>query len=191
MSMAPSPQTNIVDRIILRASALFGSNSKEAERFIKFFVVGIIGAIVDFSTLNILQTTVLVPAEPNQRLKIAIATGIAFSAAVFSNFIWNRYWTYPDSRSKGIFSQLFIFYGINSAALVFRLIFVSFTFHFFGELGEQIITELGLADSMSSEAVSQLGTNISGALAVITAMFWNFGVNRLWTYNDVSHDGQD
>ena len=30
-----------------------------------------------------------------------------------------------------------------------------------------------------------LGKNITLAIAVIVVMFWNFFVNRYWTYNDV------
>ncbi|HHH81822.1 MAG TPA: hypothetical protein ENL35_02400 [Chloroflexi bacterium] len=31
-----------------------------------------------------------------------------------------------------------------------------------------------------------LGRNLALALAVIVVLFWNFGVNRVWTYSDVS-----
>jgi hypothetical protein len=30
-----------------------------------------------------------------------------------------------------------------------------------------------------------LGHNLALAFAVITVMFWNFFINRYWTYNDV------
>jgi putative flippase GtrA len=87
------------NQIILRISLRFGgSKAKEVERFLKFATVGIIGAIIDFGVLNVLQATVLRPVEPHLSLKVALATGTAFTSAVTSNFIWNRYWTYPDSR---------------------------------------------------------------------------------------------
>lgn len=85
-----------------------------------------------------------------------------------------------------------MFYGVNTAALGFRLVFVSLTFIFFAELGEDALIALGIVeDHLSEEGLHQLGTNISQALAVGLAMFWNFGVNRLWTYNDVSSTGED
>jgi putative flippase GtrA len=179
------PSTNIVDRTIIRVAGLFGSRSKEVERFIKFFLVGIMGAVVDFTTLNLLQGNVLKPAQPHQSIKIAIATGISFCAAVMSNFIWNRYWTYPDSRSKSMIRQLIMFYGVNTAAMAFRLVFVAVTFIFFAHLGEDILIRLNLSGELTPEALNQLGTNIAQALAVLVAMFWNFAINRLWTYNDV------
>lgn len=179
-------RTNLLDRTIVRVAAKFGAHAQEVERFIRFSIVGIIGAVVDFTTLNLLQSTMLVPIDPHHNLKIAIATGISFCAAVFSNFIWNRYWTYPDSRSKSFRRQLAMFYSVNVAALFFRLIFVSLSFNFFSHLGEDALIQLDLVESLSEEAQHQLGTNIAQALAVGVAMFWNFAINRLWTYSDVS-----
>jgi len=175
--------SNVVDRTIGRVSAKFGNHSKEVERFIKFSIVGTLGAVVDFTTLNILQSTALPPINPHQNIKIAISTGIAFCAAVLSNFLWNRYWTYPDSRTRSFRRQLVIFYGINAAALFFRLLFVGVSFHFFANLSRSLFTDLRLEQSF------QAGTNIAQGIAVIIAMFWNFGINRMWTYNDVGHEG--
>jgi len=181
-----APHTNIIDRTIMRVSVKFGTKSKEVERFIKFFIVGMIGFIVDFTTLNLLQFTVLVPVDPNHNEKIALATGISFCAAVCSNFIWNRYWTYPDSRSKSIRRQLVMFFTINVVAMIFRLIFVSITFDFFAALGHDILVAINIVENLTEELEHQVGTNIAQAIAVLTAMFWNFGANRLITYNDVS-----
>jgi putative flippase GtrA len=180
---APS---NPIDKGITRFASFFGSHAKEVDRFVKFFIVGLIGATVDFSTLNILQRTILVPIDPHHNLKIGMATGISFAAAVLSNFFWNRYWTYPDSRSRSLRRQLAMFYGVNTTALLFRLAFVGITFNFFAGVGESFLREAGLVSgALSIEAQHQLGTNISQALAVLMAMFWNFTANRLWTYNDV------
>jgi putative flippase GtrA len=184
--MVPATRPNLIDRAIVRIAGRFGGYSKEVERFIKFTIVGVIGAIVDFTTLNVLQTTALVPIDPYQGTKIALATGAGFCAAVFSNFIWNRYWTYPDSRAKTWWRQLLIFYSVNTAALFFRLVFVSLTFHYFAHSGEDVLLKLGIIDSLAGQERTQLGTNIAQALAVIMAMFWNFFINRLWTYGDVS-----
>ena len=95
-------QINILDRLILVIANRFGDKSKEVERFLKFAIVGGFGAVVDFATLNILQLTILPPSGANEGLHVALATGVAFTVAVISNFIWNRYWTFPDSRSRSI-----------------------------------------------------------------------------------------
>jgi putative flippase GtrA len=39
----------------------------------------------------------------------------------------------------------------------------------------------GLAARLSPAVA---GSNMALALAVIIVLFWNFGVNRLWTYSD-------
>jgi len=173
---------NFIERISLR----FGHKAKEVERFIKFAIVGIVGAVVDFGTLNILQTTLLRPDAPHLDMKVALATGIAFTAAVTSNFIWNRYWTYPDSRSRRIRHQLMLFFLVNTIGMVFRLWFVHLLYTPMGEVGVDVLGTLGLMnDNLSSAAQSQLGTNIAQFFAVWIVMVWNFFVNRYWTYNDV------
>ncbi len=85
---------NPLDSIILAIAGRFGGKSKEVERFLKFAVVGMFGAVVDFGTVTILQATILPPIEGT--LNVALASGMAFSCAIINNFIWNRYWTYPD-----------------------------------------------------------------------------------------------
>ena len=80
---------------------------KEIVRFLKFSVVGTIGAVVDFGTLYLLHAVLGLP--------IVLSNTCSFTAAVLSNFIWNRYWTYPDSRSKPIRTQLVQFFVVNVA----------------------------------------------------------------------------
>ena len=175
-----------LDGWIARASLRFGRRAKEVERFIKFAIVGIIGAVVDFGTLNVLQSTLLRPEAPHLDTKVALATGIAFTAAVTSNFIWNRYWTYPDSRSRRIHRQLVQFFAVNAVGMAFRLWFVHALYGPFGAAGIDVLRSLGWLDAeLSAAAQSQLGTNIAQFFAVWIVMVWNFFVNRYWTYNDV------
>jgi putative flippase GtrA len=177
---------NLLNQVILRFSLRYGgAQAKEVERFLKFSVVGVIGAVIDFGVLNALQMTVLSPAEPHLSLKIALATGTAFTSAVTSNFIWNRYWTYPDSRSRSIHQQLVQFFIVNAAGLAFRLIWVRGLFSPFGNVGADAFRWLGVVESMDGTTTKQLGTNIAQFFAIWIVMIWNFFVNRYWTYNDV------
>ncbi len=177
---------NLLNRIILKFSSRYGgTQAKEVERFLKFAVVGVVGAVIDFGVLNLLQATVLSPVEPHLSLKVALATGTAFTSAVTSNFIWNRYWTYPDSRSRSIQQQLMQFFIVNAAGLAFRLIWVRVLFGPLGEIGANTLTWLGVIESMDDTATKQLGTNIAQFFAIWIVMIWNFFVNRYWTYNDV------
>ena len=90
----------------------FVKNPAERTRFYKFAVVGLIGAIIDFGVMNTLvhfgQTFVT-------------AGTISFICAVLSNFLWNRFWTYPESRSKHYLGQLAQFAIVNAAGLAIRL----------------------------------------------------------------------
>jgi putative flippase GtrA len=176
----------LLNQAIIRFSLRFGPKAKEVERFLKFAIVGIIGAIVDFGVLNLLQATALRPHGSDLDLKVKLATGIAFTAAVTSNFIWNRYWTYPDSRTRPIQRQLFQFFVVNTIGLLFRIWFVSTLFEPLGNVGVDILQSLGLADdTFTAASTKQLGTNIAQFFAVWIVMLWNYFVNRYWTYNDV------
>jgi putative flippase GtrA len=179
-SESRSLRLDILDRLILAISLRFGAKAKEVERFLKFAIVGTVGAVVDFTVLNLLQSSILPPVGEFEELNVRLATGVAFTAAVTSNFIWNRYWTYPDSRSRRISIQLAQFFVVNIAGLLFRLVFVGATYAAFGEA---IFDATGATASV--ESMNQIGSNASQAIAVIIVMFWNFFVNRYWTYNDV------
>ena len=106
---------NPLDRAIVTLAGRYGSRAKEVERFLRFSVVGVFGAVVDLGILTILQATLLPPVTD---LHVQLATGTAFLAAVVHNFAWNRYWTYPDSRTRSIRRQLSQFALVNAVGLV-------------------------------------------------------------------------
>lgn len=167
----------------------FGSRSREVERFLKFALVGALGAIIDAGTLFVLQATVLAPAEPNQGLKVALASTIAFIAAVSSNFFWNRHWTYPDSRSRSVRRQMVQFTVVSLIGWVGRTMWISLAYRWLGALfmplflPEIQILRPGYVPSVSAEA--KLGTMIAWFVGVVVVMVWNFLANRYWTYADV------
>ncbi len=146
-------------------------NRKERIRFLRFAVVGAIGAVVDFGTFNLLNSLIGVQA--------VIASMISFAAAVTSNFIWHRYWTYPDSRSKPIVQQMTQFAFVSLIGLSIRTpIFATLE----PILRRAFATRLPPSLPFSSDF---LGHNLALAVAVGIVMLWNFFVNRYWTYNDV------
>jgi putative flippase GtrA len=137
-------------------------------------VVGVVGAVVDFGVYNLLNELVKLPPE--------VSGTISFALAICSNFIWNRYWTYPDSRSKPIGYQFVQFFIVNALGIIIRLPIIAFTRNPFGQLAESAL-------SLDGESARVLGYNIALAVAVIIVMFWNFFVNRFWTYSDVGSWG--
>lgn len=148
------------------------TNQKERTRFFKFALVGVIGAVVDFGIFNLLSAGFQVPA-----IWASIAS---FIAAVISNFVWNRFWTYPDSRSKPISHQLTQFILVSLVGLGIRVVLVALLEKPFINLAGQILpTDFFLS------AVT-VGHNGMLAFAILIVMMWNFIANRYWTYNDVS-----
>ena len=145
-------------------------NIKERERFLKFVVVGVIGAVIDFGVMNLLTQTASMP--------LVTAGTISFVCAIISNFIWNRYWTYPDSRSRPIARQLIMFFAVNIAGVAIRIPIL----HFAEPPLLNLLNSMQLTNSVSPQFLAK---NLTLALAVGIVMLWNFFVNRYWTYNDV------
>ncbi len=162
--------------LVARTRLFLQTNRKEVVRFLKFSVVGTIGAVVDFGTLYLLHVVVGLP--------IVLANTCSFTAAVLSNFTWNRYWTYPDSRSKPIRTQLAQFFIINIAGWGINTgILVLLRYPCVSLVGT---ATRALALSLTPETLYKLGYNLAKAIATGVVLFWNFFVNRFWTYSDVS-----
>lgn len=155
---------------------------RELVRFLKFCVVGVIGAVVDFGTFNLLANIIGVWS--------VLASMMSFTAAVISNFLWNRYWTYPDSRSKKVSSQALQFAIVSAIGLAIRTPLFAFTEPALIRLTSEWIPRAGeifmrLPDAIEALSPVVIGRNLALALAVVVVLFWNFGINRLWTYSDV------
>jgi putative flippase GtrA len=186
--------------IFANAAGRFGVNTKEAERFIKFLIVGAIGFIVDFGIYNLLLgplDAMLMPNTPVDEFLLSLglsaawvegtlpallAGTISFIAAICSNFTWNRFWTYPDSRSKPIVRQFIQFFLVSISGIILRLPIIGLTHLPFTRLAETLFPNL------TPELVQRIGDNLALALSVLVILFWNFFINRYWTYSDVDKE---
>ncbi len=146
------------------------SNSKERTRFLRFAIVGAIGAVIDIAIFNLLIAIFSVDS--------LVAQAVSFSVAVLSNFTWNRLWTFPDSRSKHIAHQLLQFVVVSVIGLILR------TF-IFNAIEPILINLSGQVLPPNTLSPVTAGHNLSLATVIVIIMFWNFLVNRYWTYNDV------
>lgn len=156
--------------MIEKLKALTTQYQKEINRFLKFSVVGTIGAIVDFSILNLLRGVLGWP--------LALANTISFTCAVISNFLWNRFWTYPDSRSKPLGKQLATFFIVNIAGWAINTGMLLLLTNPLAGLAGSL---LGVTDPVVAD---RYGYNSAKVVATGVVLFWNFFVNRIWTYND-------
>jgi putative flippase GtrA len=148
-------------------------NRKERKRFIRFAIVGTIGAVVDFGFFNLFAHLM--------HLNAVLSSVFSFSLAVINNFSWNRIWTYPDSRSKPLGYQLMLFTAINVVGLAIRTpLFVFLE----GRL-VQFFNHFELLRAFQIRPI-WLAHNLSLGIAILVVMFWNFYINRYLTYNDVS-----
>lgn len=145
------------------------TNPQERTRFLKFMAVGVFGAVIDFGIMNLFSKLF--------GLALVWAGTISFICAIVSNFIWNRYWTYPDSRSRPMTRQLIMFFAVNIAGLAIRLPIL----HYLEPPMDGLFAQL----SLHIFSPVFLGKNFTLAVAVGVVMLWNFFINRYWTYNDV------
>ena len=148
------------------------TNPRERSRFFRFAIVGVVGAVVDFGTFNLLTNLLGFSA--------VVASIFSFVAAIISNFTWNRYWTYPESRSKAISHQLTQFTIVSVLGLLIRTPIIALLESPLQRLIERVaFFPIGFIDA------TFVGNNLALATAIIVVMLWNFWINRYWTYNDV------
>jgi putative flippase GtrA len=146
------------------------TDTKERTRFFKFALVGTLGAVIDFGVMNLLSHYT--------NMRLVFAGTISFTCAVVSNFIWNRYWTYPESRSRPLPKQLGMFFLVNLAGIAIRIPILHF-------LEPPLLRFFESVLNIPYETAELLAKNLTLAVAVGIVMLWNFFVNRYWTYNDV------
>jgi len=151
------------------------TNSRERSRFLRFATVGIIGAVVDFGVFNLLTLLAGFPAVPSSI--------ISFLMAVLSNFLWNRYWTYPDSRSKSLPNQVVQFGLVSFIGLAIRTPLFAWLEPNLVRSASRLLISTAIGKSFTPTFI---GHNFSLAIAVLVVMLWNFYANRFWTYSDVS-----
>ena len=133
---------------------------KEITRFLKFAIVGAIGMVVDLAVLTFGREVL--------GLSLSLAVGLGFTVAVISNFTWNRLWTFPESRTRPIATQLGQFAVINLIGLA---------------LNELIV--LGLHPLVGEVLVDPPAYLAAKVIAIGVVLFWNYGANRIWTYRGI------
>ena len=188
-SRPPRALRTPLDQPIRAFARHFGERAVEMERFVKFLFVGTIGFCIDFGLFNILQASILPPVDANSaalRLNVALAVSISFLAGVLSNFTWNRYWTYPDSRTRALRTQLMQFAFINCVGWAVRTAWVTIAYQTFGDWLHPLLGNLSLYAGLSIEdASARIGTNVTLIIGILVVLLWNFFANRYWTYADV------
>jgi len=133
------------------------ANPRQLIRFIKFATVGAIGMVVDLIVLNLLHGII--------GWSLLAANSISFSTAVFSNFTWNRLWTFPESRQRPLRTQLPQFALVNTIGLAINNVVL-----------------LTIFNLIRASIPDPWNYNLAKVFAIGVVLFWNYGANRLWTY---------
>lgn len=120
-----------------------------SRQFIKFGMVGTSGMVVDLGLLVLLVEVVRVP--------VLVANNVAFLAAVASNYVWNRRWTFRSTHPK-IARQFGSFLLVSLVGLIVNV------------AGMKLLLSLGIWYVLAKLVLI--------ALVVI----WNFLANRAWTF---------
>lgn len=164
--------------MIARLNALAQTNQKELARFLKFSVVGTLGAVIDFGLLNLLVQSAGFPKVP--------ASICSFTAAVISNFTWNRLWVYPETRGEPFIGQFVQFLSVNVIGLaVNTAIFYGSDRWLLGEAG-LLAGLVGPLAHIIGMAHFDLAYNGAKGIATVMVLFWNFFANRVWTFGHVA-----
>ncbi len=153
-------ETGALDAL-LQTLPIVSSNPKEFSRFIKFAIVGGFGAVVDFGVLNLMVL--------GFGWEKFFANLLSVSCAIVSNFTWNRLWTYPESRERPLHTQFGQFALVNLVGLAInQAVFLGTDALLFGPLFPK-----------------PLDYNLAKAAAIVVVLFWNFFINRVWTYRGI------
>ena len=152
-------------------------NPAELRRFGKWMIVGAIGALIDFTLYNagkLVFEKVGLGAGwswpvPAHQVQLVVANAISFTAAVLSNFLWNRRWTFPESRNRPFGSQLTQFTIVSVLGFAINTALV-------------LLTDRHVFQPLVS---TRLSYNLAKAFATVVVLFWNYGANRVWTYRGI------
>ena len=133
---------------------------KDMIRFLKFAAVGAIGMVVDLSILNFCHKALGLP--------LLVSNSISFSTAVVSNFTWNRLWTFPESRQRPLIPQLGQFGLVNVIGL-----------------GINNLVLWAVFSAITHFVPDPFDYNLAKITAIGVVLFWNYFINRMWTYRGI------
>lgn len=142
------------DSLAARLAAF--ARRRGVRQFIKFSVVGILGAVVDFSTLFVLKEFL--------HFNLYVANTFSFTAAVCSNFLWNSLWTFRGAFTGRRRHRFLPFVVVSILGLGIN----------------QVI--LYAAHELTVLEDYQYGYLVAKAIATVVVMAWNFLVNKFWTF---------
>lgn len=155
----------------LQSLPISETNRREVKRFVKFAMVGAAGMITHLTLANIFNFGLHFPD--------ALANAIGFVVAVVQNYFLNYRWTFGDRRyttTKSRWLQVSQFAIVSIVGLGINAIVREIVSYFMHPIWLSL-----LPDPMVAEVINY---NFSIAAAIGVVLFWNFAINRLWTFRN-------
>jgi len=144
---------------------------------LKFGVVGLIGLIVDVGLFNLLCHG---PMAGDGPLTTPLgAKTIGASAAIVTNWIGNRYWTFRAERRAGRTKEFVEYLVVSLAGMSVSLLCLWFSHHALG------LTS-ALADNVSANIV---GLILGTLLRFLLYRYWVWGHHRAEVPDRAAHSG--
>ena len=131
--------------------------NKELVRFSRFALVGALGTALDFGLLTGLKFS---------GLPTLAANTFSFSAGLANNYILNSHWTFADRNSRENTTRFFQFFLVSIVGLAINNAIV-------------ILLEVPFGNRIGDPAWGYVPAK---AVATGVVVFWNYFVNRNWTF---------
>ncbi len=165
-----------------RIIAFIKDKRVELVRFVKFCFVGTLGTFIDFGIFNLFHNML--------HFHEAIANTISVSLAIVNNYMWSRFWVYPETKDRQGGAKFVRFVIVSMIAWALNTSILWGTDHWV--LGEQGLLAGLVAPIAATMRVSHrvLSSNTAKVIATGIVLFWNFFANRFWTFRDVDQVAQ-
>jgi len=128
---------------------------KVLDQFIKFYIIGAIGLVVNLGILFLLTNYL--------KLFYMISSGIGFAISVTTNYIGNKIWTFRDKNNdrRHVAVQYVNFWLVSAFGGVIQLSLLYLLVEKFG-----------------------VWYVLAGFISIAVASFSNFILNKLWTFRN-------
>lgn len=135
-------------------------------QFIRFAMVGLINTLIDFGVLNGLLWLDGYPVG----WKLFAYNAVAFTIASGNSYIFNKHWTFGDSRTSTL-PQVGLFFFLTSIGLLINCTVV------------YLLTLPGWAPVV---VLPVIWVNLAKGAATFASLVWNFFSYRCWVFDDKS-----
>jgi putative flippase GtrA len=143
-------------------------------QFVKFCIVGASSTAVDFAIFYLLVEVLHIGQYfASRELSLALAVSASFGVAVTNGFLWNSRWTFRQTDPEGTRRRYIQFVATNLVGLGLNLSIILII----ARTAPPALVAL-LSPYLHKDPAAFIGK----AVATLIVVFWNFTVNKYWTF---------